>query len=146
MTPLNERQIIFGRLRGLWFQFLPTFAVWLAIVLYLYGWQREWEPADLVRFGVAYAVVPVIGLYFSLRTRFVLLAWFATLAVCFALPQILWWLCRSMLLLLTVPDWDASWRALTEVSMLTSLAQLALAGGCFAHLHAILVRRIFAMR
>ena len=92
VTPLSERHIIFGRLRGLWSQFLPTFLLWVAVVLYLSTALHDWQVANVLRFAALYLLVPVVGLYFSLRCRFALLAWIATLTVCFALPQVLWWM------------------------------------------------------
>lgn len=94
VTPLSERQIIGGRLRGLWSQFLPTFVLWAAVVIYLSTATPGWRPVELIQFTVAYFIVPVVGLYFSLRNRFVLLAWLLTLAVCFAVPHLLVWVFR----------------------------------------------------
>jgi ABC-type Na+ efflux pump permease subunit len=88
VTPLSERQIISGRLRGIWNQFLPTFGIWVAVILYLASALKNWPVTDIARFTVAYLAVPVVGLYFSLRSRFVLLAWLATVATCYLLPQL----------------------------------------------------------
>jgi ABC-type transport system involved in multi-copper enzyme maturation permease subunit len=96
VTPLSERQIINGRLRGLWSQFLPTFLLWAAVVIYLSTAVQRWRPGDLIEFTAAYFIVPVVGLYFSLRSRFVLLAWLATMAVCFAVPQLFLWIVSLM--------------------------------------------------
>lgn len=49
---------------------------------------------ELLQFAIAYFIVPVVGLYFSLRSRFVLLAWLLTLAVCFAMPHLMVWIFR----------------------------------------------------
>ena len=94
VTPLSERQIISGRLRGLWSQFLPTFMLWATVVIYLSTATPGWRPMELMQFAVAYFIVPVVGLYFSLRNRFVLLAWLLTLAACFAVPHLLVWVFR----------------------------------------------------
>ena len=138
VTPLSERQIILGRLRGLWNQFLPTFAIWIAVVLYLSSALKDWEVGDLIRFTVAYFVVPVVGLYFSLRSRFVLLAWFATLTACFALPRVLSWFSCAMLAWADIGKWNPAHG--------TPVAQLVLAGFLLWHLHVILVRRSFSFR
>ncbi len=97
VTPLSERQIIFGRLHGLWTQFLPTFAIWIVMLLYLSVAVGNWQYFNVLEFAVLYIVVPVVGLYFSLRTRLILLAWLTTLAVCFGLPQLVWWGCNELL-------------------------------------------------
>jgi ABC-type transport system involved in multi-copper enzyme maturation permease subunit len=148
VTPLNERQIISGRLRGIWIQFLPAFAVWLAIVVYLYSWQQHWNPANLIRFTIAYAVVPVIGLYFSLRSRFVLLSWFATLTAVFALPQFAWSaFCHFASASMRPAAWD---RFVASADLFATgfvfLIQVTLAGLLLWHLHSILVRRSFSFR
>ena len=148
VTPLNERQIISGRLRGIWSQFLPAFAVWIAIVVYLYSWQQNWNPANLFRFAIAYTVVPVIGLYFSLRSRFVLLSWFATLAAVFALPQFAWSaFCHFASASMRPAIWD---RFVASADLFATgfvfLIQITLAGLLLWHLHAILVRRSFSLR
>ena len=95
---------------------------------------------------VAYFVVPVVGLYFSLRSRFVLLSWLATLTACFALPPLLWAIWTYIFTLGSYsgsrsPDW-----LLPNETIMTPVAQLVLAGFLLWHLHAILVRRSFSFR
>jgi len=142
VTPLSERQVILGRLRGLWNQFLPTFAIWIAVVLYLSSALKDWQVASLIRFTVAYFVVPVVGLYFSLRSRFVLLSWFATLAACFALPQMLWWPLHIYLDELQMgADPFLRFRQPFLIG-----AQLALAALLLWRLRTNLVRRSFSLR
>jgi hypothetical protein len=152
VTPLNERQIISGRLRGIWIQFLPAFAVWLAIVVYLYSWQQSWNPTNLIKFIIAYAVVPVIGLYFSLRSRFVLLSWFATLVACFALPQLLWQVIYhvklwylSAFLGLDVQNMLTPMFMLRPIYVVISV-QLGLAAFLLWRLHVNLTHRSFSLR
>lgn len=71
VSPIREWQIIGGRIRGLWTQFLPAvillMAVWLYTATFIPG-INEW-PAELTTvlvFAIAFATLPVIGLYFSL--------------------------------------------------------------------------------
>lgn len=86
VTPLWERQIIFGRLRGLWQQFFPAIAISGAGSIYLAsGWaasdtaQKAW--LALAGTLSAFCVLPVVGLYFSaLRLNF-FVAW---VLACFA--------------------------------------------------------------
>ena len=161
VTPLSERHIIFGRLRGLWGQFLPTFLLWVAVVLYLSTALHDWQVANVLRFAALYFVVPVVGLYFSLRCRFALLAWIATLTVCFtvcfALPQLLSWVVSLLLadwfndllpgispdgLVIRVVRWGFE-----NVSWFTVLAlQVTLATVLLWRLRVNLVRRTFSFR
>jgi ABC-type transport system involved in multi-copper enzyme maturation permease subunit len=43
VTPLSAREIVTGRLRGIWEQFAPAFLVWMAMVLYLAPRLRDRE-------------------------------------------------------------------------------------------------------
>jgi ABC-type transport system involved in multi-copper enzyme maturation permease subunit len=76
VTPLRERQIIIGRLRGLWQQFLPAILVYGAGSIYLAsGWhdQSRAREAWLAFAGImtSFCTLPLIGLYFSvLRWNF----------------------------------------------------------------------------
>ena len=161
VTPLSERHIIFGRLRALWSQFLPTFLLWVAVVLFLSTALHDWQFSNVLRFAALYLVVPVVGLYFSLRSRFVLLAWIATLTVCFtvcfALPQLLSWVVSLLLadwfndllpgispdgLVIRVVRWGFE-----NVSWFTVLAlQVTLATVLLWRLRVNLVRRTFSFR
>src|SRR5205807_2713264 len=72
VTPLRERQIIVGRLRGLWRQFLPAILVYGAGSIYLAtGWHDQSRARDawlgLARIMTGFCALPVIGLYFSLQ-------------------------------------------------------------------------------
>jgi hypothetical protein len=148
VTPISERQIILGRLRGLWSQFLLTFLLWAGVVIYLSTALDRWRPDELIQFTTAYLVVPVVGLYFSLRSRFVLLAWLATLTACFALPRLVWWFCYAVF------DGffgSSDWRYLLPLSDSDALfvmlpAQIGLAILLLWRLKVNLVRRSFAMR
>ncbi|HZR16274.1 MAG TPA: hypothetical protein VFE51_03020 [Verrucomicrobiae bacterium] len=89
VAPLRERQIIAGRLRGLWGQFLPAigllFAVWLYGATFLSSVN---ELPFVFSYAVTFATLPVVGLYFSLvRTNFIAaLLW--TLLVQMILPAV----------------------------------------------------------
>ena len=148
VTPLSERHIVWGRLRGLWSQFLPTFAIWIAVVLYLSSALQDWQVANILRFTVAYLIVPVVGLYFSLRSRFVLLAWLATLAVCFALPQVLGWVFYyGVLTIFSFANWDGVFRvAHFQPWFITLPIQVALAAFLLWRLRVNLARRSFSLR
>lgn len=153
VTPLSEREIIFGRLRGLWGHFLPAFVVWMGVVLYISWVLRNWTEHDgwnwftLAQFVVYYAIVPILGLYFSLRSRFVLLAWTATVAVGYVLPHVLRWVLNYALLQmheLAAPGEPLM--PMRRVLFLLMLAmQLSIAGFLLWRLHVNLVRRSFVL-
>jgi ABC-type transport system involved in cytochrome c biogenesis permease component len=144
VTPLTEHEIIFGRLRGLWNHFLPAFAVWIAVVLYISWVLRTWTSEEgwhwftLAQFAVYYAIVPILGLYFSLRSRFVLLAWAGTIAAGYALPYLLWWM---FYFLVRTHDGSPEWEEFVVLPI-----QLAIAALLLWRLHVNLVRRSFSLR
>jgi ABC-type transport system involved in multi-copper enzyme maturation permease subunit len=86
VTPLRERQIITGRARGLWRQFLPAMLVYGAGSIYLSsGWndmehsRRVWLALERTLAG--FCAFPLIGLYFSLRRWNFFAAWLAACVV-----------------------------------------------------------------
>jgi ABC-type transport system involved in multi-copper enzyme maturation permease subunit len=99
VSPVGERTIISGRLRGLWGQFLPAFGLLLIVWFYLasISLTRGEEGGAIVFYAVTFCSLPVIGLYFSLRCRTFMTALLATLSACFVLPivvgaiLVLWW-------------------------------------------------------
>ena len=67
VAPLREWQIIAGRLRGLWAQFLP--AIILLCAVWLYGatfLSAVNELPSVIGYAVTFATLPLVGLYFSL--------------------------------------------------------------------------------
>lgn len=148
VTPLSEQHIIFGRLRGLWGQFLPTFLLWVAVTLYLSTALHDWQVLNILRFTALYLAVPVVGLYFSLQLRFVLLAWIATLTACFALPQLLWWIFYyGSRVLFSWADQNGMLRAMMPSSLVVILpVQLGIALLLLWRLRVNLMRRTFSLR
>ncbi|HEU5069062.1 MAG TPA: hypothetical protein VFV96_01465 [Verrucomicrobiae bacterium] len=100
VSPLREGEIILGRLRGLWGQFLP------AMVFLLLGWtylstalhRMDDDFPTMLRLAVRFITVPVVGLYFSLVCRNFLTALLLTLLVGLAVPLAL----RSLLVQLVI--------------------------------------------
>ncbi len=86
VCPLTVTQLIWGRLRGIWMQYLPSFA--LLIVCLVFG--AGIEGYDRTRFYMTtltvFITVPVIGLFFSLNTANFLAAWLCTMAIGMGLP------------------------------------------------------------
>src|SRR6266478_3269308 len=86
VTPLRERQIIAGRVRGLWRQFLPAILVYGSGSIYLAsGWSdgdlagQAWRA--LARTMAGFCTLPLIGLYFSVRRWNFFAAWLAACAI-----------------------------------------------------------------
>jgi ABC-type transport system involved in multi-copper enzyme maturation permease subunit len=88
VTPIRERQIFSGRVRGIWHQFLPAFIIYSAGSTFLAsGWSAsDLESRALVSLGIFLLLIltaPSIGLYFSLLRWNFLAAWFcACLIAC----------------------------------------------------------------
>jgi ABC-type transport system involved in multi-copper enzyme maturation permease subunit len=99
VSPLGTSQIISGRLRGLWGQFLPAAGLLLAVWLYSSSFLPNPSGAGVLLFyAVMFLSVPVFGLYYSLRCRNFLGAFLLTVAVGMLLPlglaqliTFLWW-------------------------------------------------------
>lgn len=91
VTPLRVRQVILGRLAGLWSQFLPSVLILISIWLYMiesrqYIW-RGWfggtptESLFPVWLAGTYLTLPVVGLLCSLGPRPVVVNWLQAAAV-----------------------------------------------------------------
>jgi hypothetical protein len=121
------------------------------VVLYISSALRNWGERDgwhwftLVQFTVYYAVVPVIGLYFSLRSRFVLLAWAGTIAAGYVLPHVLQWIAYYVLTQIFSYENGFNWMGTASSFVLVS-AQITLAAFLLWRLHVNLVRRSFVLR
>jgi len=92
VSPLGARSIVFGRLRGLWIQFLPGTLVLLLIWTYVSAAEltsaQDSGPQDILCTLVSFLSVPVIGLYFSLRFKTLVAALLATIATFLVLPSL----------------------------------------------------------
>ncbi len=88
VSPLTTGQIIGGRLRGLWGQFLPSIAILLGIWVYLQNLRQPMagDYLGIWFFLVTFTVVPVIGLYFSVHCKSFISAFLFTLAFVFVVP------------------------------------------------------------
>jgi hypothetical protein len=88
VSPLTSREIIGGRLRGLWGQFLPSIVLLLGVWIH-FATLLPHQNANLSQvwfFAVTYLVVPVIGLYFSVSCRYFIQAFLLTLTAVVAGP------------------------------------------------------------
>ena len=89
VSPMTAGQIIGGRLRGLWGQFLPAAALQLGLWMYFGGVLHNVRNNDAIRFFCcSFLVLPVIGLFYSLRRRGFINAWLSTLIMGLFLPAI----------------------------------------------------------
>jgi ABC-type transport system involved in multi-copper enzyme maturation permease subunit len=150
VSPLKENQLILGRLRGLWAQFLPAsallFAIWfyLAGVLRLYDADEELAGGAFLFWFSSFWCLPIIGLYFSLRCRTALGAFLAALALGLAGPS----LATGVLFGLWQIWFDFpifyGWRFLPNGWAM--LAQCLLALLCWRRLYARLKQRSFQLQ
>jgi hypothetical protein len=94
VTPIREGQILFGRVRGIWQQFLPAFIIYAAGALFLAsGWSGSDRSADakqsILWFIVLFLSAPFIGLYFSLLRWNFLMAWLCASLLTILLPALM---------------------------------------------------------
>jgi ABC-type transport system involved in multi-copper enzyme maturation permease subunit len=92
VAPLREWQIIAGRVRGLWGQFMP--AAILLIAVWLYGASfltSDDELPSVFAYLLTFATLPIVGLYFSLtKSNFVAaLVWTLVVQIIFPVAVLL---------------------------------------------------------
>ena len=91
VAPMKTSEIIGGRLRGIWLQFLPS----VFILLFIWGYfatlfrEERMEFPKIFFFAGTFLTLPVIGLYFSVRSRSFISAFLMTLICGLVLPRIL---------------------------------------------------------
>lgn len=91
VAPLREWQIIAGRVRGIWAQFLPAICLLLGVWLFAATFLAPAsEVSSVLGHAVTFATVPVVGLYFSLTTSNFISALIWTLLVQVVLPEAAW--------------------------------------------------------
>ena len=87
VSPLGEGEIISGRLRGLWGQFLPAFGILLGLWAYFTNlFQTTGNEGAILFHATTFLALPFIGLYFSLRCRNFIAAFLWTLATGLLVP------------------------------------------------------------
>lgn len=101
VAPLREREIIMGRLWGIWLQFLPAITLILLARLffptrdsssYTRSLDRDFLPL------INFILVPIVGLYFGMRLKSFLAGWLLTAGLMLFLPLFLTGLARGALL------------------------------------------------
>jgi ABC-type transport system involved in multi-copper enzyme maturation permease subunit len=150
VSPLSTRQIIRGRLWGLWGQFFPSAAALLGIWAYFISiWHSSSysdngsEIAEVWFFAVSFAVIPVVGLYFSVQCRYFISALLLTLAFVFVVPPLLVFIMKFSHWSFAAGNADFYWR--TEMTATTCFIQLLLAGYLGRRLHRKLEQRTFPL-
>ena len=92
VSPLSERQILGGRLRGLWGQFFPALALLLGVWLYLEILvEHRSDSIGLGFYAISFLTLPVIGLYYSLRQENFMSAFLLTAGLGLLLPMLVQW-------------------------------------------------------
>jgi ABC-type transport system involved in multi-copper enzyme maturation permease subunit len=91
VTPIRERQILLGRVSGIWQQFLPAFVIFGAGGIFLgSGWNDDHTAGtakqSVLWFALLFASAPFIGLYFSLLRWNFLIAWICASLTVLAVP------------------------------------------------------------
>jgi len=148
VSPVGERTIISGRLRGIWAQFLPAFGLLLVVWFYLasISLTRGAAGGSIVFYATTFFSLPIIGLYFSLRCCAFMTALLAAMGAGFVLPFIIgsivafWWanfvMTRSIGYVAyypSVPSWHVA------------LVQGCVATVCWKSLHVRLKTRSFPL-
>jgi ABC-type transport system involved in multi-copper enzyme maturation permease subunit len=148
VCPLGEHQIIAGRLRGIWTQFLPATAMLLGLWLYFASIIPEpGSVPDIFFYAITFLTLPVVGLYFSLRCRNFVSSFLGTLGGGLLVPMVtaasLHWLWWTVLYAgqygAPGPGWGVG------PSPLAALCELIMAALCWRRMHHSLRRRSFAL-
>lgn len=144
VTPLRVRQIILGRLRGLWSQFLPSVVLLLGIWFYLVESRQAIHFRDTptaygfpLWLGLTFLTLPVVGLYFSLRDRHIVVKWLWTCAAGILAP----WLLANLLMAALIGPRE--WSVLGLLPHFMVVVYGALGAGMAGQLARDLTRRSF---
>ena len=95
VTPLREGQILWGRVRGVWGQFLPSVTILLIAWAFLRTDAPLFSRDQATRltslwagpiFIASFLALPFIGLYFSLARQNIIGAWLATCVAWLSIP------------------------------------------------------------
>jgi hypothetical protein len=102
VTPLSVNQILFGRLWGLWKQFLPATLLLVGSDIAVYDWIPQfklfggyWPPERGIfwtrelEIAAIFLTMPVVATFFALNVRNLFVAFGATVFVVFT-PDIVW--------------------------------------------------------
>lgn len=85
VTPISAGKLIWGRLQGIWFHFLPPIAILATVWIMGPNWISL-PHRYLFYLAGAYFCVPPIGFYVSLLTSNVLVGWLLTILFALFIP------------------------------------------------------------
>ena len=147
-SPLKIQEIIAGRVRGLWSQFLPAMLLLLYVWLYMERDFRNLWPAQdsttdfrVVFYLSTFLTIPIVGLYCSLRERAYVTALLGTVGLGMVIPFV----GPSMLnILLYYAGGTRDMMSLRDMTLLAFPVQLAIAALCAIGLYRRLQRRQFS--
>jgi ABC-type transport system involved in multi-copper enzyme maturation permease subunit len=143
VAPLRESQIILGRVRGLWAQFIPASVLLCSIWLYCATFlTRGSQVFSVLLYVVTFLTLPVVGLYFSLTRGSFMAALLWTLLVQFVIPAVL--VQALPFLLDSLPGLSHPDAPFLASGLVTVLFQVLLALFLSWRLHQNLKRRKFA--
>jgi hypothetical protein len=153
VSPLGESAIIWGRLRGLWGQFLPAVTLLLGIWLYMNGLLRNSADGEVILFHAAtFLTLPMIGLCFSLRCRGFISAFLWTLAVGLLGPlalslvfEFVWWSYNGPIPGSSIPMTPFSSSVFTQPYVSAGCCQFILAAIFWQQLRRLLRKRSFQL-
>ncbi|MSU21112.1 MAG: hypothetical protein EXS30_06925 [Pedosphaera sp.] len=137
VTPLRARQLIGGRIWGLWAHFFPAVALLMFLWLFNPFQLSRYHLGMIYFFSSSYLTLPFIGLCFSLTRWHFLVAWLVTTATGVLLP----YFAASLLAQYTRRYWGTGISAYWVICAL----QVIYAGYAFFRLHRNLTQRTFAV-
>jgi ABC-type Na+ efflux pump permease subunit len=146
VSPVREWQIIAGRLRGIWQQFLPAIILLVALWLFCASLiARDLEEGPFVFFFAStFLTLPVIGLYNSLARASFATAFIGTLIMGVVLPEFIARVDEfARFILLVLGQINGFHTSATPLRVIPF--QLAVAGACAWRLYRNLRGRAFAL-
>jgi ABC-type transport system involved in multi-copper enzyme maturation permease subunit len=152
VSPLSERQIVQGRLLGIWQQFAPAAILLVAVRIYFWntdGYHRAGDMAGvfwITFFLGSCVVVPLFGLYFAGRCQNIFAAWLWTCLLAVAVPGLIsHWIFTITNPVIPASYWDSEQNWLTETLIYLALGATAAAIALFL-LFRLLKSRQFTAR
>jgi ABC-type transport system involved in cytochrome c biogenesis permease component len=149
VSPLRVGEIVSGRLRGIWGQFAPA-AVFLFIVwIYLetaFPYPSKIRLISILFFAGTFAILPIVGLYYSLRETNFISAFIRTLCVGLVLPVVLGRIAPQLGFWIMAPE---VWQELFPegfFNFVTFLLQIVCGTVIWSRLHRNLSQRRFAFQ
>jgi ABC-type transport system involved in cytochrome c biogenesis permease component len=148
VSPLRESQIISGRVRGLWSQFIPSIALllglWLFFATFLTPDQNEYP--SVLYYACTLLALPIIGLYESLARSSFIGAFLSTLLLGVAVPAVV----SKLGDILEFTQWvigtsNVSVKTEFDTYFIAIAFQILLAAACVWRLHENLKCRRFAL-